>query len=550
MSAGSDTGAFPEATTQALGSALEGLTEAVELAHERLPQETVAMGSLVIDRVRERIGHGTANTLVALLGATGGGKSSLTNSVVGSEVATTGLRRPTTSSTLACYWGTNDPHPLLDWLEVANRHHVSDPDNVAGLDGLVLLDVPDHDSVEVSNRTEMERIAEYADLLIWVSDPEKYADEAMHAYLRQLSHHGAVTAMVLNKADRLSAHDLSQCRADLARLLSDDGLAGTTIITTSATPGLAATEAEGVEELIELLATTVEQRQTMVARLQADLASAATALLGDLGPPGGPDKVPKKMAKNLVDELVEASGVARVGEAVEAGHRRDAALATGWPFTRWLRSLRPHPLRRLHLGPWSRGRSSRPEPSGVEKSRTAGAIRTALTELTGELPQPWPDLVRQAATPDMDELNDRLDQAIARSVRADDRTPLWWQIVNVAQGTLAAATITGLVWLALLALAAYFQLPDIPTPSYRRIPIPTGLVLAGVALGLLAAVLARWLASIGARRRRRAMNRAAATAIGDTVDELVVNLMQVELERRNRLRSLLVGAGGRDISGH
>ncbi len=547
MSAGPGTDISSPTAPQGLGSALEALTEAVELADGRLPQETVTMGSLVIDRVRERIGHGTANTLVAFLGATGGGKSSLTNAVAGIEVATTGVRRPTTSSTLACYWGGEDPHPLLDWLEVANRHHVSDPDSTAGLDGLVLLDVPDHDSVDSSNRAEMERIAEQADLLIWVTDPEKYADEAMHAYLRQLSHHGAVTAMVLNKADRLSATDLSQCRTDLARLLNDDGLAGTTIIATSANPLLAGDGVQGVGELVELLATTVEQRQAMVARLEADLTSAASALLDDLGPPGGPDKVPKKMAKHLADELVEASGLAAVGEAVEAGHRRDAALATGWPFTRWLRSLRPHPLRRFHLGPSSQGRSSRPEPSGAQQSRTAGAIRTTVTDLTDELPQPWPDLIRRAATPDMGELNDRLEQAIARSVRADDRTPRWWQVVNVAQGTLAAASVTGLAWLALFALAGYFQLPDIPTPAYRRIPIPAGLVLAGVALGLLAATLSRRLASMGARRRRRAMNRAAAAAIGDIVDDLVVEPMQAELERRNRLRSLLVSAAGREM---
>ena len=106
---------------------------------------------------------------MAVLGATGSGKSSVVNAVVGSDVATTGVRRPTTSSTLACVWGHDEGHELLDWLEVKNRHRVAkagsgSPERPTGsLAGLVLLDVPDHDSVALAHREEMERIAESGD---------------------------------------------------------------------------------------------------------------------------------------------------------------------------------------------------------------------------------------------------------------------------------------------------------------------------------------------------------------------------------------------------
>ena len=281
------------------------------------------------------------------------------------------------------------------------------------------------------------------------------------------------------------------------------------------------------------------QRRAVVERLQADLDATAATLLADLGPEGGPERVPKPVIRTLVDDLVDASGLEEVANAVDAGHRRDAAMATGWPFTRWVRSLRPHPLRRLHLGPSTSGRTSRPAPSGVQVSRTAGAIRDAVAEVTDELTEPWPGLVRAAATPDPDELNDRLDQAIARSVRTDRRSPRWWRLVGLLQWLLAAATVTGLVWLLLLALAAYFQLPDIPVPSYRRIPVPTGLVIGGAVLGLVVAAVARRASAVGARRRRWAINRAAADAIGDTVDELIVAPMNAELARRLELRSQL-----------
>ena len=73
--------------------------------------------------------------------------------------------------------------------------------------------------------------------------------------------------------------------------------------------------------------------------------------------------------------------------------------------------------------------------------------------------------------------------------------------MNGLQLALAIAAVAGAVWLGLLAFGAYLRLPDVPTPEYRGIPIPTGLLVGGVILGLLLALLARRLASIGAKRR-------------------------------------------------
>ena len=534
---------FGRANHVELPERLASFTEAVDLADGRLDGGSVADGRHVIDKAQARIRHGTTHTLIALLGATGGGKSSLTNAIVGSDVATTGIRRPTTSSTLACYWGDEDPQPLLDWLEIANRHHVATgfgsgaaagAGPVVSLDGLVLLDVPDHDSVELANRLEMERIAEHADLLLWVTDSEKYGDKAMHAYLRQLREHGGVTAMVLNKIDQLTRSDVEACRTDLAKLLAEDGLTGTPILALSTKTG------EGVEELTGLLASTVADRRAMVERLEADVRSVAGELLVELGPDEGTAEVPRKVAATLATELVGASGLDAVCDAVAAGHRRDASRRTGWPFTRWIRSLRPHPLRRLHLGQGTGGRASLPEPSGVQKTRSEAAVVGAVRDVTASMPEPWPELIRSVAMPDLPELNDRIDTAIGHSVRVGQTTPpKWWHGVNGLQIALAIAAIVGAVWLGLLAFGAYLQLPDVPTPEYRGIPIPTGLLVGGVLLGLLLALVSRRLAGVGARRRARAVRKRAETAVADVADELILAPMQAELERRDRLRDLL-----------
>lgn len=79
---------------------------------------------------------------------TGSGKSTSFNAISGTEFASTGLRRPTTSTAMAVAWGTELPGDLLDWLDVPRRHLV--PARRSAFANLVLLDLPDHDSTETS----------------------------------------------------------------------------------------------------------------------------------------------------------------------------------------------------------------------------------------------------------------------------------------------------------------------------------------------------------------------------------------------------------------
>ena len=106
------------------------------------------------------------------------------------------------------------------------------------LDGLVLLDLPDHDSTELSHRAQVDRLVEMVDLFVWVLDPQKYADAALHErYLRPLAGHAAVTVIVLNQIDLLSPTDVEECVRDLQRLLAEDGMPKVPVIPLSAKTG-------------------------------------------------------------------------------------------------------------------------------------------------------------------------------------------------------------------------------------------------------------------------------------------------------------------------
>ena len=158
-----------------LDQRLAALGEAADLAEGRLDGEAVKRARAVVAQAGARLGLGLESTVVALAGPTGAGKSQLFNALAGEPLAAVGRRRPTTSAGQAAVWG-DGADPLLDWLEIPSRHRLA----ADGLDGLVLLDLPDFDSVEVAHRLEVDRVVGLADLVAWVVEPQKYADAALH----------------------------------------------------------------------------------------------------------------------------------------------------------------------------------------------------------------------------------------------------------------------------------------------------------------------------------------------------------------------------------
>ncbi|WP_460460315.1 YfjP family GTPase, partial [Angustibacter peucedani] len=322
-----------------VGPRVEALEQALDAGGHRLDPDASRRARTLVGKVNERLRLSGDHTVVALAGATGSGKSSLFNALSNLDIATVGARRPTTSHATACVWGAEGADALLEWLGVPRQHRVSHESALdhgdEALRGLVLLDLPDHDSTELSHRLEVDRLVELVDVFVWVTDPQKYADAALHRrYLSRLAGHDAVTVVVLNHADRLDAAALETCRRDLARLVAADGLADVEVVTTSATTGA------GVERLRGLVAEAVGRRTAWNQRLAADLDAAAVDLGGGVGES---EPAARDLAEStaLVDALADAAGVPAVVRAVEQDYVRGATGAAGWPFTRWARRLRP-----------------------------------------------------------------------------------------------------------------------------------------------------------------------------------------------------------------
>lgn len=527
------------------------LDRAVDLCRGRIDDDVQRRAQAVTHHADQRLALSGGYTVVALAGATGSGKSSTFNALAGHEFAEPGIRRPTTSQALAAYWSDVPPTQFLDWLQVTRRVQVPERD---AFDGLVLLDLPDHDSTEVSHQLEVDRLITMVDLMVWVVDPQKYADAALHdGYLRGLSSHSAVMTVVLNQIDRLTEEQRTSCIRDLRHVLDDEGLARTEILPVSTLTG------EGMDRLRQHLAEAVSSRTAMANRLEADISRVAQQMRGQVGD-GGATTVSGRQADELLDSLCLAGGVDVVVDAVTDATRRRGIAATGWPVVSWLVKLRPDPLRRLHLTAGSssdrrRRRTTRaarkdiepidvqrtalPSRSGVASAKVDNALRAMSDDVSLGLPQGWAQSVRRATTAHRDDLADEVDRAIATTDLGMGEGLWWRQIIRVLQWLLIIMVVVGLGWLLVDLVLAYLQMPPLPAVRWHRFPMPTCLVVAGAACGVVVGLVSRAAVEVSARHRGHTVRARLVDSVEEVAERLVIAPVEDELHRRNEARGVL-----------
>ncbi len=511
---------------------LAALSSVAVLGAGRLPEDVLAEVHNLDARAGTRLRLSGEHTVVALAGATGSGKSSLFNAIAGAPLAQAGIRRPTTSATQAVVFGPSPATELLDWLEIRNRQ-AGDGSATPQLSGLVLLDLPDHDSVEAAHRAEVDRLIRLVDAFVWVLDPQKYADAVLHdEYLRPLAPHREVMVVVLNQADRLSLPDLASCMRDLHRLLADDGLTGVPVLATSAV------KPEGASELHEFLVSTVADHRARTARVSADLDAMAARLTPLVGARRSEPAL-RDAERQLRSALAGAAAVPTVVDAVGRAHTRRGLAATGWPPLRWIPKLRPDPLRRLGLdAPDTQGeilrRTSMPSGSAAARAGVDSAVRALADTASDGLPAPWPRTMREAARSQADTVPDALDRAVGGADLGMARPPRWWRLVGVLQWLLVAVAVAGGGWLGALAVLAYLQI-DLDTPSLGPFALPTVLLLGGLALGLMLRVLVRPFVAVGAARRRRKVASELHRRVDGVAEDLVLAPLRTELMRYAQL---------------
>ncbi|MAS53296.1 MAG: ABC transporter [Pimelobacter sp.] len=529
-----------------LGERIDGLEAAVAAGRGRLDDALLDEAATVADRAAGRLRLSAQHTVVAIAGATGSGKSSTFNALTGLELSSTGVRRPTTSWATACVWGSAGAEELLQWLGIPPRHQTMRDSMLdtaredRELDGVVLMDLPDHDSTEVAHHLEVDRLVELADLLVWVLDPQKYADAAIHdRYLAPLRSHAGVMVVVLNHIDTVAEDRRQSMVDDVRRLLDLDGLQEVPIFAVSAREGI------GIDGLRGEIASRVSAKKLTRQRIEADLRSAA----GLLQEASGTGKV-RRLSPTRVDELedafADATGVPVVVDAVERSTRLRAGRATTWPLVSVLSRFKPDPLKKLDLdlgesGAALRGssRSALPATTPVQRARIDTEVRALADDASNGLGAPWVESVRRASVARLPEVGDLLDSAMARTDLGADKLPVWAGVVRVLQWLLILTALGGAVWAGLLAAGGSLSDEEYQVAG---MPLPLLLLVGGVALGIVLAIVCRGLVGGTARARAAAADRRLRDEVHTVATELVVDPVTGELAAYSAVQTALRAA--------
>ena len=607
-------GATPAVATSPFARSVASLKDAISYGEGRVPETVLLDAAETLERLSQRRELSTEHTVIGFFGATGSGKSTLFNAIAGQNIALSAPTRPTTSTVQAAIWEAEGSEELLDWLGINKRVYpqtqalaaegeategneaggnnksaggVAAPNAVTepapGLfnrirravggrgemrtrtGGLILLDMPDFDSVTTTNRDLAARMMRYVDVLVWVVDPQKYADAVIHRdFMVPLAASGAQALCVLNQADKLAPAEVPAVLASLTRLLQAEGTEAHLL---AAPIAVSARTGEGIDVLRDLLAQVAAAKSLSLQRTDAQLHATASQLRTYAGGEGTvlAGAYALEAEQKLAKACYTSSQAEQVLEAATASYRRAAGQHTGWILTRWMSRLKADPLRRLHLGQQEETKSaskaeksagmlgsdsenapelvasSLPPLSAAQKAGMANAVRQYSKQMAARIDEPWKRSMKEAALSREAELPELLERDMVRIDYGLGRTRAPWVIFNALQWIALLSALVGVGWLTLISGMAYLQiqLPPAPTPEGSPVPLPTLLLLLGILLGIASAGVGRLLTAMGSRYYTRKLRGRLQTGVEKAVQSCVVAPVQLEAKRLTSYRKAL-----------
>lgn len=519
------------------------LTELIELLESSVERGRaigidVNEASQTLEASRKRVGFTGDSFLVALVGGTGVGKSSILNALAGENVTEASVLRPTTEKPTA--WvaeaALDELTPLLDWLDIDRV--VTRKDGI--LPGVAIVDMPDIDSIAVDHRQLVDGLLPRIDVVVWVVDPEKYDDERLHQYLREVSRGGRPTEVLLNKVDQIPEGEVGAVEGHLAQRLKLAGLQNARIRTLSAVTG------EGIHEFRTELAQGADAKQAIVGNIRSEVRKRLLELAKSAGVSDGYDGIGDSEMNGFVGEatdealqIVDSQGLElqlRNLYLEQARTRAGSLLSRMGTLVRYVGGhRRRHADPKAYLLNWRRR---------GDIGRTVNPVRAAYREVTKPLSAEARATVLQQFDPET--VRESLSGAIDRSVRTTSRDleelPGWstW-LLSPLQWLATIGFVLAIGWyLILLFGPGGVPVDTFDLPLLGAVPTPLALLVVSAVFSFLIGGLARLLASISSRKKGRQLaanlKREIETALAS---DAFVPLRRIE-ENRRELASLFL----------
>lgn len=455
------------------------------------------------DYLIPRLARLDAPLLAVAGGSTGAGKSTLVNSIVRAPVSVASARRPTTRApVLVCHPGDAAWFTQAHLLPNIGRTNTAGQEGTGLLivpmpvltPGLAVLDAPDIDSVEESNRALAEQLLAAADLWLFVTTAVRYADAVPWELLHDARDRGTSVAIILNRVppgadDEVAPH--------LTEMLAEHGLGNLRLFVIPETRldehGLLPEQAvAGLRDWLESLAQSAAARAAVVKQTVDGAVAALSPSVQRLADQAQAQAEAVKALGNSVDNAYREAA-SRVDHGV-----RDGVLFRGEVLARWQELVGTGEFMRGLQAKVGRLRdrivsavSGRPRPADQLKSALESGLVTfvhaAAAEAAEQAAEAWrshpagaallagqaasggPDLAREA--PDVDTRTDRLvrdwQRAVLELVRNESANKLF-----AAKASAYAVNALGLCLMIAVFAATAFM------PTGAEIAVAGGTTIA------------------------------------------------------------------------
>lgn len=455
-------------------------------------------------------------TVIAVAGPSGTGKSTVVNTLARrNSLVPTGMHRPTTTELVAYVdaevtaapflelsgiprsvsveFCTTRSNPLRDSLGmVGEGHQVRSALTQCGHP--IVVEVPD--TLLVPELTSAaSQVLETADLILWTTDSQKYADAAFHSRISAFPRHPN-SYFVLTHTEGLTESQLQTLNQELAAIAERIGVS----------PEILQISLYDESSLARFRETVAELSHAPEARWrgqQAAIHHAATKLGQDLEldvtgefstqPVQAPSVAspPSPAETKLVDQVTQVSGLSAVEANFSKQYLRAGGFWTLWPVLNWLAGIKPL----AHVNQDNSATPGEPEADKpVGPSADPSPEQTADESATPAVADSTPDL--PSVAPQADSLNRFFPRVNVAGITSAARTyaatasahrPSKW--VDFAQ--LKAVELSGNLVSALNLALESWKFPARPARTWWRIwRLGHWFWLAALVVGLLWSLVA------------------------------------------------------------